>query len=131
MTEEEHNYDEFDVGETTPEFKTAEFERVAPDGTQSLRIFWTWNHNGKWSAPTLPAQVAFARVPALYKMYAIVQTGGTQGSNPESAVQSLMPELLPEIDKALFPPGSAEENQRLLESGEETAPAEAEETAAA
>src|SRR5262245_10801512 len=50
-------------------FWTAQFARTTapPD---ALRIYWAWSDGGAWTAADNP-RVAFARSPALYKLYAV------------------------------------------------------------
>jgi RNA polymerase sigma factor (sigma-70 family) len=67
---------------------------------ERLRIYWSWNRGGAWSAPKSP-RWAFGAAPALYKMYLIYQPPAGDELKKEDPCQEFMRDLLPELEKAL------------------------------
>lgn len=81
------------------EFYTGHFRKDSPEGAVHLRIFWSWNADGTWTAPGVP-KVTFAKYPALYKLYAIrMIRPGEQFATEDPAVEFLQ-EFLPILEKA-------------------------------
>lgn len=71
-----------------------------------LRVLWTWNADGAWRAPDNP-RFAFAGAPALYKLYVIQETTGSDTVS-ESACSEFLELFLPEVNGRLFPVGRDE-----------------------
>jgi hypothetical protein len=91
------------LGPTAPgaEFHTGQFrQRRAADQTY-LRIFWAWSATGDWSAPNDP-RFAFARYPALFKLYLIRELTVPDEPLEDDPSVELMRQLLPEMRRALF-----------------------------
>lgn len=85
------------------ELYTAQFRKTQAADQTNLRIFWSWNATGAWQAPDYP-RLAFARRPALYKMYVIREmTGGDEPIEKDPSFD-LMKQLLPELQRGLFGP---------------------------
>jgi hypothetical protein len=86
------------------EFTTCRFRKnIAGQGSQNIRIFWSFNEDGKWISPTLRMKLAVK--PALYKLYA---TTGIPRDTKEAPSQSIadpfLKEFLPLVQAELFPP---------------------------
>src|SRR5262249_2368407 len=84
-------------------FWTAPFRKQEADGLTQVRIVWSWFAGDGWSAPEEP-RLAFARYPALYKLYVIrpvPETGEGTGDDP---TLDLLRRLLPELTRALKTP---------------------------
>jgi hypothetical protein len=82
-------------------FWTGRFWAPEPGGP-ALRIFWSWYADGAWQAPTEP-RWAFARQPALYKLYIIHETAGRADRPEDDPAAELLRQLLPELSRALAP----------------------------
>jgi Protein of unknown function (DUF3485) len=72
-----------------------------------LRIFWGLTTAGEWDVPQSP-RLAFATAPVLFKLYVYRSL-----ANPAEEVESdpciaLIRELLPELNKSLFPESQVE-----------------------
>ena len=102
------------IGATTPTtvndgdgakavFRTALFSKPTPEGTASLRIFWSWHTGNAWQAPDSP-RLAFANLPALYKLYVIRHAARAQERLESDPAREFLQLLLPELDKALASP---------------------------
>jgi hypothetical protein len=82
------------------EFWTALFRKQEADGLTQLRIVWSWFAGNAWSAPDNP-RLAFARYPALYKLYVIHEVPLTQDAVDDDPAVELMRRLIPELSAAL------------------------------
>jgi hypothetical protein len=82
---------------------TARFRKTTATETSELRIFWGWNAGEGWQAQDEP-RTAFARFPALYKLYLIREKSSGEESLEEDPCVDLMKQLLPELRRALFSP---------------------------
>jgi hypothetical protein len=92
--------------EQPAEFFTGLFTREEAAGPNQLRIFWSWmtpQANQTWSAPTNP-RFAFARQPALYKLYVIRNTTGSHTPATTDSAAQLIQVLLPEFREKLHQP---------------------------
>jgi hypothetical protein len=92
-------------GEETAEFFTGLFTREETAGPNQLRIFWSWltpESGARWSAPSNP-RFAFARSGALYKLYVIRNTTGSQVPASEDPAAQLILKLLPVFREKLLP----------------------------
>ncbi|MBX7074222.1 MAG: EpsI family protein [Pirellulales bacterium] len=86
----------------TANFYAADFRKDTNEGVILLRIYWTWNATGAWEAPEYP-KVAFAKYPALYKMYAIRRIVPGEQSN-EDPTKVFLKEFLPVLERTLNEP---------------------------
>jgi hypothetical protein len=113
--------------DTTATFNTTVFKREEQDKLEKLRIFWSWNFDGEWVAPSRP-RWNLAGKPALYKLYVISNIG--QGEDiEESASLRFINEFIPVANKQLFPKAGdapAKGEAKAASSGSE-APATTEE----
>lgn len=82
-------------------FLSGVFGREDAAGPTQMRIFWSWLGKEGWSAPDNP-RFAFARERALYKLYVIRNTTGTNVSVTDDPAARLIAELLPELRRALI-----------------------------
>jgi hypothetical protein len=87
--------DDLETRENT--FWTTKFRKEGGLGT-NLRLYWAWNAQGSWQAPTNP-RLDFRGEPFLYKLYVSYEL---TGSDPPWAKEFLQ-ELLPVLQKTLFP----------------------------
>ena len=83
---------------------TARFQKKTASTATDLRIFWGWNAGEGWQAAD-DARLAFAKFPALFKLYLIREGAGEDSPDDDSCVE-LMRQLLPELRRALFAPAS-------------------------
>jgi hypothetical protein len=83
-------------------FWTARFDKEASAGSLQLRIFWSWLADGRWQAPASP-RLAFAGLPVLYKLYAVRETTGPEGSIEDDPCIDLLRQLIPELTNSLAP----------------------------
>ncbi|MEM8943808.1 MAG: exosortase-associated EpsI family protein [Planctomycetota bacterium] len=88
-------------------FFTAEYEKEDMTGRTTQRVFWTFNHPEKdqWDAPTDGARWEYGLSRALYKMYFTSPVLSDDEIIEDSVALDFAEEMLPEIDKALFPNG--------------------------
>ena len=67
---------------------------------KKLEISWTWSQDGlTWSAPDNP-RYAFARFPAVYKMYVVREISAVTGVGDDTSKEFLN-RLLPELQSSL------------------------------
>ena len=89
-------------GSDAGSFWTARFHKKrGSDVSGDLRIFWSWNAGAGWQAAD-DARTAFARYPALFKIYLIHEIIGEEPLTDDPAVD-LLKQLLPELQRTLFP----------------------------
>ncbi len=88
------------AGAEAATFWTARFHKKRAGDASELRIFWSWNAGQGWQAADDP-RLAFARFPALFKLYLIRETSGDEPLADDPAVD-LMKHLLPELQRVLF-----------------------------
>jgi hypothetical protein len=84
------------------EFWVGKFRQEDAATPRVLRILWSWNATGRWQAPNQP-RLAFARHPVLYKLYVIRELSSPTEGLEEDAGAALLRELLPVLDRTLFP----------------------------
>jgi hypothetical protein len=88
--------------EGSAEFLVRQFQKENAAVPTHLRILYGWGAAGAWTAPDNP-RVAFARSPALYKIYVsrelVKEDEVLEGDPATDFVKVLMPEL----QRALFP----------------------------
>jgi hypothetical protein len=87
-------------GNSSAELRKARFEKQGPTGLVGLRIYWSWNADGEWKAPSNP-RLVFAGSSALYKLY-VSHDAAEDSSRADEACQQFLRAFLPEVDKALF-----------------------------
>jgi hypothetical protein len=90
------------------EFWSADAEKTTAADTSRLRIYWSWNDGKGWAAPTEDARWTYVswRVPVLYKLYVLRDLNGATQASKEEPCQAFLQAALPELDRALFAPGS-------------------------
>jgi hypothetical protein len=89
-------------GQVPAETFTAPFAKQETDVPSYLRIFWTWSAGKGWKAEDSP-RWAFAGYPVLYKLYALRVLPGTDDALAKDPTLDLLQQLLPALDKTLFP----------------------------
>lgn len=83
-------------------FTTTFRKQSTVQDVRSLRIFWGWNHDGRWIAPTLP-RWELSDKPALYKLYAITSFSGQNDNLDQSASIKFLRKFIPVMETTLFP----------------------------
>lgn len=109
------------------DFYTASFIREKADGVERLRILWAWNDGTGWAAPAWP-KVAYARSPALYKMYLICPMPRHDTKITELPIEDFAKQFLPLVETALAdnePLAKASPEPAANPSAEQPAAAEA------
>src|SRR5262245_19527308 len=81
-------------------FKVLEFSKPDAVVPTRLEIYWAWSVDGSFDAPS-EARFAYARSPALYKMYVVREFAGTSRAAKENACEQFLRLALPEIQAAL------------------------------
>lgn len=89
------------ASDTGAEMWAAKFSKPDTTSFTDLRVFWCWNCGRGWQAPQSP-RVAFAGSSALYKLY-VVQEVTRDDELAERACTEFVGQLLPELNKRLFP----------------------------
>lgn len=89
-------------GERPADCWTTRFRKEEPSGEVTLRIFWTWFGGEGWRAPDSP-RLAFAHLPALYKLYAIRELPSRPERPEQDPTLDLLRQLLPALADALRP----------------------------
>lgn len=90
---------------TTANFNTTVFKREEQKELQRMRIFWSWNYNGEWVAPSY-ARWSLRGLPALYKLYVISNVRPGEDIEQSDALK-FIEEFIPVVDQQLFPAPSA------------------------
>lgn len=107
--EQERETDPYTVkaGSTSADFNWTVFKKEDEEkGLERLRIFWSWNYDGRWVAPK-NARMSLVGQRALYKLYLISPESNARQSFSEAALIQFAQELIPAIDPVLFPPKPA------------------------
>jgi hypothetical protein len=86
--------------DTDSEFFCTRFRKVRLEGTEMLRVFWSWSTGAAWQAPSNP-RLAFARYPVLYKLYLIHPMKRTDEPLSEDTCMQFMQVFLPEFQRVL------------------------------
>ena len=101
-------------------FYTAKYEMENEQARRIERVFWTFNHpeEDAWLAPegAQGARWHYGNARALYKMYFTSAVEHDEQTMEESAALEFAEEMLPAIDKALFPKGVAGSESTVEES---------------
>lgn len=91
-------------------FNVARF-RVGVDGLADYRrTYWGWSADGDWSAPTSP-RIAFARAPALYKLYVVRPMNRGDEPLTEDPAQEFLRLFLEQLREYLFAPKDSDSKQ--------------------
>jgi hypothetical protein len=80
--------------------ETARFRRPGFVGSAEWDVFWSWSASGDWVTAEHP-RVAFARAPALYRIYVILPVDGA--GRWEGEGRPFVDVFLPELTRRLFP----------------------------
>jgi hypothetical protein len=88
------------------EFCTARFAKPKSLDPVSLRIYWSWNAGRGWAAPDSP-RLAFASYPVLYKLYFVREMASPKEAIDDDPTLGFMEQLLPELERTLFPSPAA------------------------
>ncbi len=88
-------------GGVSGEFWTATFAKPGPV-PDILRIWWAWGVGDRWVASSNP-RLAFARVPALYKIYVVSPVRDPKQEVQDDAGYKLIGALLPVLKQSLSP----------------------------
>jgi hypothetical protein len=83
-------------------FNVGKFRKDDADGILFLRIFWGWNGEGDWVAPS-SRKYALNWYPALFKLYAIRRISNQDENLKEDPINDFLKQFLPVVDPILFP----------------------------
>ena len=82
-------------------FQVGNFRRVDAASSMGLRIYWSFRGGSEWEVPDNP-RLAFARYPALYKVYVIREMAMADGVQPvDEVAPQLIQALMPELERLL------------------------------
>ncbi len=95
------------TGHADAEFLWARFRRDGSITRDGLCVQWSWNATNKWSAPNNPL-FAFAGQRFLYKLYVISEMTGEDEPADVGVETDFLRQLLPELEKVLFPASGAD-----------------------
>jgi hypothetical protein len=84
------------------QFQVRDFRKVNVANPALLRVFLSWGYEGGWAVPARP-RFAFAGKPYLYKLYVTRQMARPDEPLKDDPAGALLEELLPQLQKALFP----------------------------
>ena len=91
----------FGTPPATAVFQVGNFRRADAASSMGLKIYWSFRGGSNWEVPD-NTRLAFARYPALYKIYVIREMAMAEGVQPEDEVApQLIQALLPELEKLL------------------------------
>ena len=76
-------------------FQVATFREENVPVPSRLRVYWSWSDGGAWRAPRFP-RWAFARSPALFKLYVVRRTLRADDADP---VPGFLPDLLAQLSE--------------------------------
>jgi hypothetical protein len=79
----------------------SEFIRNEGAATEYIHMCWSYAFNGTWTLPQNP-RVAWARRPAVYKLYVFRQSAGADAPLAEEPLVPFLQAYLPELQKTLF-----------------------------
>lgn len=85
--------------ETDGSFRTAVFRKDGPSGPDSVRIFWAWTAEGKWTAPKWP-ELQFLGGSALHKLYVV--SSATDQPDADPATGEFLSALVGALHQSLF-----------------------------
>lgn len=82
-------------------FLAGDFRRADAASSMGLKIYWSFRGASLWEVPENP-RFAFARYPALYKVYVIRQMAMADGVQPvDEVTPEFIRSLMPELEKLL------------------------------
>lgn len=91
----------FGTPPATAVFQVGNFRRADAAGSMGLKIYWSFRGGSDWEVPD-NTRLAFARYPALYKVYVIRQMAMAEGAPPvDEVVPQFIEALMPELEKLL------------------------------
>ncbi|MBM4070087.1 MAG: exosortase-associated EpsI family protein [Planctomycetes bacterium] len=82
------------------DFKVGKFHKPRAAVPEALRIFWSWNGDGRWMAPD-NARFSLARYPALYKLYVIHRMENVEEPLETDPAMTFLRQFLPEAQRHL------------------------------
>jgi hypothetical protein len=85
------------------EFMTAQFVKSKSAEQTNLRVFWSWNADGRWVVADTP-RFAFAPYRVLYKLHLVRELAVAGEPLDDDPCVQLMQQLLPELQKTVFSP---------------------------
>lgn len=97
-----------EAGGRSHSFRMARFAKPGGVSQGQIEILWAWSADGReWSAPDKP-RAAFARLPAVYKMYVVRPIGpAAKAGEAADPARAFLREALPAVADALDPPAAA------------------------
>lgn len=97
------------VREQAGEFWSADAVKSKAGEETRLRIYWAWNDGKGWQAPAGDPRWTFTtgrHPPVLYKLYVLRDMQGPARAGKDDPCETFLRAFLPEMDHALFAPGS-------------------------
>jgi hypothetical protein len=82
-------------------FKVLTLRKQSATVPVHLRLMYAWGADGSWTAPDRP-RLAFARKPALYKLYVIRELPSPNEPLDKGPAVAFLKVLLPELQRTLF-----------------------------
>lgn len=98
-----------EIGSEVADFKSAMFLKADPNGSQNLRIYWSFNANGPWIAPD-EYRWSFQGQRAIYKIYVVTPANTRDVPVDQNAAIDFIRVLMPELNKAFEPAFANAEN---------------------
>jgi len=92
------------------QFDTAVFTKETAKATETRRVFWAWNKDGKWEAPNSPRRAYRGPTPLL-KMYLTAVPRRDEGLPGDSVCVDFAKLFIPAVNRQFFPPGAADDAQ--------------------
>jgi hypothetical protein len=90
------------------EFYTVRFRKDETEGSQYIRVFWSWNAGEGWMAPDWP-KVTFAWKKALYKLYIMGDVQKVGDDLKDDPRVQFIRDFIPVVDKALAMPAGPQQ----------------------
>lgn len=87
-------------------FSVTSFAIPASNLPETLRVFWSWSTDGRWTAPENP-RFEFAGKPFLLKLYATRSVHAQDDDLKEDESLVLLKEFLPALKRAVFDQSAA------------------------
>ena len=98
-------------------FQEAEFTRYEAAVPVTQKVYWAWRAAATWEGLSGDsARVAFARYPALYKLYVTRVTTAADAVLEEDPCEDFLGQFLPAVEETLFaagPPGRGAQTAAL------------------
>jgi hypothetical protein len=83
------------------EFTAMDFSKETNAKPVSVRLYWAWSNNGKWSCPEEP-RLHFSNAPLLHRMYVVETLELSSDKHDNDACEQFIRDAIPGINKALF-----------------------------